>query len=679
MTERTVFLAALDIADPAERLAYLDRACAGDAALRSQVETLLAAHARAGSFLDVPAVELAARAARQPAGPLTATPVPRGDRGSGEGASGPTALRPDRDSGLPATTAAEGRWPVPLPDDDTPPAAPAGRAFGKYRLLEVVARGGMGVVYKAEDTSLRRTVALKMIRTGFLASADEVRRFRQEAQAAAPLRHPHVIPIYEVGEQDGYHYFTMPFADGGSLAERMEGLRADPRAAVALVEKIARAVHAAHAHGILHRDLKPANVLLDERGEPLIADFGLAKFLDGGPCLTDSGQVIGTPAYLSPEQVAGRSDLFGPATDVWALGVILFELFAGRRPFASDDRGDLIRSILTAEPPTPRELRPELDGSIESVILKCLSKEPSRRYASAEALADDLHRWLHGESLADDTATLRTARFRARRRLVFAVLGLLLVAIVAVIAAYFPKGSQPSAPPPGAEPPLAPPLVLIGETGPLPQQSRWLRGGTKIKDVTQPGEPVSFGAEEFAEGYALVELLEAPPWPRYRLEAEVRGDERPVKGDSRVGLFFAHQKYADGPDEVLGLFLAYINEGQGGGVLAPAFGVYREAGPRRSFYRSQLDVLHLLSPEWRPGRPLPWRRIAVEVTAEEVRFFQGDQLEEKFAPAASKVKPTLTISGRSVKVVPKVQAGGLGLVLDEGQGSFRNVIVKPLP
>jgi serine/threonine protein kinase len=370
MTERTVFLAALDIADPAERRVYLDRACAGDAALRTQVEALLAAHARAGSFLDVPVVQQVARAARVPAGPLTPTPLPRGDMGRGEGATGPTALRPDRDSGLPATTAPELRWPVPLPDDDHPPATPAARAFGKYRLLEVLARGGMGVVYKAEDTSLRRTVALKMIRTGFLASADEVRRFRQEAQAAAPLRHPHVIPIYEIGEQDGYHYFTMPLAAGGSLAERMEGLRGDPRAAVALVEKIARAVHTAHVHGILHRDLKPANVLLDEHGEPLIADFGLAKFLDGGPGLTDPGQVVGTPAYLSPEQAAGRSDLFGPATDIWALGVILFELFTGRRPFTADDRGELIRSILTDEPPTPRELWPGLDRGLESVILK---------------------------------------------------------------------------------------------------------------------------------------------------------------------------------------------------------------------------------------------------------------------------------------------------------------------
>jgi tRNA A-37 threonylcarbamoyl transferase component Bud32 len=661
MTERTIFLAALDVSDPAERLAYLDRACAGDAALRTQVEALLAAHAGAGSFLDVPVVQQVADAAL----PL----------------AGPTPPQPESGSELPSTTIYQGRGRVPLPNEDRP-LTPSGRTFGKYELLEVIARGGMGVVYKAEDTSLHRTVALKMIRSGFLASPEEVRRFRQEAQAAAALRHPNVIPIYEISEQDGYYYFTMPFVVGGSMAGRMESLRAEPRAAVALVEKIARAVHAAHAHahGILHRDLKPANVLLDEHGEPLIADFGLAKFLDGSPGLTDTGQVVGTPSYLSPEQAAGRNDLFGPATDVWALGVLLFELFAGRRPFDSDDRGDVIHSILTEAPPTPRQLQPEFDRGLESIILKCLSKEPSQRYASAEALADDLGRWRRGEALAEDTA-LRTARFWTRRKLVFAVLGMLVLAGLAFTAAHLPRGDKPPAPPEAAGPSLPPPLVLIGETGPLPQQARWLRGGDKSEDVTKPGEPVSLRAEDSAEDFALLQLLEAPPWPRYRLEVEMHRDNKPAKGDSRVGLFFAHQKYVDGPVEFFGYFLATINEaeGQGGGILGRSFWAYLEAGGPGSHPRYLGGPLHLLSPASQRGMPLPWRRIAVEVTSEEFRLFQGDQLEETFAPATSKEKLPPIIFGRRAEWVPKLEGGGLGLVLTRGQDSFRNVVIKPLP
>jgi hypothetical protein len=573
------------------------------------------------------------------------------------------------------------RRPIPLPDEELPSASAEGRPFGKYLLVEMVARGGMGVVYKAEDASLRRTVALKMIRSGFLASAEEVRRFRQEAQAAAPLHHPHLIPIYEIGETDGYHYFTMPFAAGGSLAGRIEELRADPRAAVALVEKIARAVHVAHVHGILHRDLKPANVLLDEHGEPLIADFGLAKFLDGGPGLTDPGQVVGTPAYLSPEQAAGRNDLFGPATDVWALGVILFELLTGRRPFSADDRGEVISSILTGEPARPRELEPGLDPRLEAVILKCLRKESAQRYVSAEALAEDLHHWLQGEPLADDTAVLRAARLRTRRRLVFAMLGLPLLALVPIIAIYFPRAGQPSGPAGVPEPAPAPSLVLIGERGPAPEQARWIRGASEVKDVTQPGEPVSLRAEESAVEFALFELLDAPPWPSYRLEAEMRRDEKPAQGDSRMGLFVAHQKYAEGPDAFFGFFMVNVNEaeGRGGGVLNRTFGVYEEAGTPKPLARWLRGTLHPLSPESQRGKPLPWRRIAVEVTSDEVRLFQGDQLEEKFAPAGSSGRFPRTISGEVVNVVPKLESGGLGLVVDNGKASFRNVVIKQLP
>jgi serine/threonine-protein kinase len=585
----------------------------------------------------------------------------------------------ERSSDLPATTALTAPRLVPLPDQNLAPTPLASRTFGKYELLEVLAQGGMGTVYKAEDTSLRRTVALKMIRSGFLASADEVRRFRQEAQAPAPLSHPHVIPIYEIGEQDGYHYFTMPLAAGGNLAGRLHSLRDQPPAAVALLEKIARAVHAAHAHGILHRDLKPANVLLDEHGEPLIADFGLAKLLDGSPGLTDPGQVVGTPSYLSPEQAAGRNDLFSPATDVWALGVILCEMLTGRLPFTADDRGELLRRILTAEPPRPRDLRPGLDRGLEAIILKCLRKDPSRRYASAEALADDLCRWLAGKPVADDASVVLKARSRTRRRLVLVVLGLLLVAALIFTAGRFPEGDTPTAPPaaketsPKPSTPPTPPRVLIGATGP-PPQSRWLLGGANATVVSRADEAFSF----HVKGFAALELLEAPPGPRYRLEAEVRHDESWTKIMPAVGLFFAHRNYADGTDEFLGFFQASFADAPNSGPMKLFFRTYQRSQALEPYMQGMSPPLPL-TPDGRLGSPFPWRQIAVEVTPEEVRLFQGEQRLHQFTLAALQAKPRPRIAGRLVEVGPKLEAGGLGLVLYQGRGSFRNVVIKPLP
>jgi hypothetical protein len=579
------------------------------------------------------------------------------------------APKPTDGSELPATTP-RGRGAVLLPGEVCPLTTPAGRQFGKFELLEVIAQGGMGVVYKAEDTSLRRTVALKMIRSGFVATADEVRRFRQEAQAAAPLHHPHIISIYEIGEQDGYHYFTMPLAVGGSLAGRMGGLHDEPRAAVLLMEKIARAVHTAHRHGILHRDLKPANVLLDEQGEPLIADFGLAKLLDGGPALTDPGLVMGTPAYLSPEQAVGRSDLFGPATDVWALGVILFEMLTGRRPFTTDDRGELISNILTGEPPRPRDLRPEVDGRLEAVVLKCLRKEPSQRYASAEALADDLSRWLRGEPLADDSTSLSPAR----RGLVFAALGLLLVAIVALAVGYFQKDDRPPGPPEGEVAQREPPLVLVDETGGPRHKYRWIRGGANAEVLALPGQPLAFRAKEFA----LLELLKTPPWPRYRLEAEIRHNESWDQREPVVGLFFAHRLYAEGLGKFLGFFQATFNEGQSNGQLRLSFSTDQGVGLVPE-YRLVLNTPLPMIPAWQPDTPRLWRQIAVEVTPEEVRLFHGAKHLDTIVPAKLQANPRPKIGGRPIEVQPQLGPGGLGLLVYEGRGSFRNVVVKPLP
>jgi sugar lactone lactonase YvrE/tRNA A-37 threonylcarbamoyl transferase component Bud32 len=280
--------------------------------------------------------------------------------------------------------------------DATAPVAelPRVRYFGDYELLELIARGGMGVVYKARQMSLNRLVALKMILRGELATPRDVARFRAEAEAAANLDHPHIVPIHEVGEHDGQQYYAMRYVEGTSLTRRE---RADARKEAGLIATVARAVHYAHQHGILHRDLKPSNILMDPAGTPFVADFGLAKRVDADRSLTEPGVLVGTPAYMAPEQAAARRDLT-VAADVYSLGVVLYERLTGQTPF-NGEGVEILRQVQETEPPRPSSLTPGLNRDLETICLKCLEKDPAKRYGSAEALADDLERWLRGEPI----------------------------------------------------------------------------------------------------------------------------------------------------------------------------------------------------------------------------------------------------------------------------------------
>jgi serine/threonine protein kinase len=266
-----------------------------------------------------------------------------------------------------------------------------GTSFGDYELLEEAARGGMGVVYKARQVSLQRVVALKMILEGQLASEDSVRRFYQEARSAAALDHPNIVPIYEIGQCDGRHFFTMAFIEGRTLTSRVrtQGVPS-PAEAAALMLGIADAVAYAHRQGVIHRDLKPDNVLLDQEGRPRVTDFGLAKSMSSEAGLTSAGQIMGTPAYMAPEQAWGKVHLMGPATDVYALGGILYFLLTGRPPFDGESTMEVLTQVTDRRPTPPREWNPNVTADLEAICLQCLEKDPANRYSSAGDLVSAL-------------------------------------------------------------------------------------------------------------------------------------------------------------------------------------------------------------------------------------------------------------------------------------------------
>jgi WD40 repeat protein len=306
------------------------------------------------------------------------------------------------------------------------------RYFGDYELLRELARGGMGVVFFARQMTLNRPVALKMILAGQLANEIDIKRFYTEAEAAASLDHPGIVPIFEVGQHEGQHYFSMGFIEGQSLSQRLAEGPLPAREAAALMVKVAEAIDYAHQRGVIHRDLKPANILLDAQGHPRVTDFGLAKKVEGDSGLTGSGQIMGTPSYMPPEQAGGKRGEVGPAADVYALGATLYALVTGRPPFQAATAVDTVLMVLGDEPVSPRRLNLSVPADLETICLKCLQKEPARRYASAAALGEDLRRFLAGEPILARPVTRAERALKWARRHP-AVAGLSAAVVVALV------------------------------------------------------------------------------------------------------------------------------------------------------------------------------------------------------------------------------------------------------
>jgi serine/threonine-protein kinase len=578
---------------------------------------------------------------------------------------------------------ASGRDTLPLPV-----------AFGAHLLLEQLPATGMGVVFKARQESLKRVVALKVIKAAILASAEARNRFRLEAETLARMRHANVVQIHEFGEYQGEPFFTMEWLDGGTLANKLGGRPQDEREAAELMRTLARAVQALHGEGIVHRDLKPGNILFDADGTPKIADFGLVKLIGESGDNTQPGAVMGTPPYMAPEQARSSRDI-GNTADVYALGAILYEMLTGRPPLKGATPLETMELVRTQEPEWPSKHRRKLDRHLEAICMKCLEKKPADRYPSAAALADQLDRWLKNEPTFPPPPSRSARMWKAVRRhprAVAAVCMCVLLGALASAAWYF---LDPDRPVKNIERRLrrGETVTLIGETG-GPRWSHWgLRQG-----VTNPVHLKDGAFSMTGLNYTVLTLL-PDPQGSYRLSVEVR-HENTTPG--AVGLAFLHSRHdipqgkehclctltfndweANSRDPVSGKMFSRIDfmvlcVQESGSEGSLEFGLDKAA---TVFYK------HFVPAGVEPGEPL-WRPLAVEVRPEGVDlYWKEDHLahisRKKILENFQNAKKEL-VGGRMIDPLPDLHPAfsprdALGLFVARTQASFRRVEVKPLP
>jgi serine/threonine-protein kinase len=605
----------------------------------------------------------------------------------------------------------EPAWDVP-----TAPVTPQRQRPAKlptvpgYEVLSKLGEGGMGVVYKVRNLAMGRVEALKMVRAPLVPTPQVSQRFQKEIHATAQLEHPSIVRIYAAGDHEGQPYYTMEFVPGGSLARQLDRFHNDPRATASLLARVARAVHYLHTRNIIHRDLKPGNILLKD-DEPLVSDFGLARFFDEefeasgsasaatGPHLTHTGDLMGTLVYMSPEQAAGQTGKLTAASDVWALGVMLYELLTGRRPFMDSTLEVVRQHIQTAEPARPRTVRPRLNPDLEAICLRCLEKDASRRYHSAAELADELDRWLRGEPILPERWPRRLWR-TTRRHPTLATAAALLLVFVLVLAAVTwavlhadPNKGAVKHPEPNKGEDLAlekrgkilaalqagRTVELIPATGP-PTWFDWARKNPLDNAANDADDPFAVHAEDLA----LVELVPRCP-RRFRLRVQVHHDS----GDlfSEVGIYFAHSKQttAKGPPVHSFCALAFNDI-----VPVPGKDV---SMVRASIYlilptdanRSGIHTGRLADSTFKPAgfAAVPaWRTLEVVMSPSRLTMtWDGLPLKEVPRAAFDRMAGFVLRKSRGrLEKDPRFQPDeALGLFVHQGTAYFRSCTLEPLP
>jgi serine/threonine protein kinase len=570
------------------------------------------------------------------------------------------------------------------------PGSPSFPTVPGYEIQSVLGEGSHGIVYLARQLSLDKLVALKMLRDGDLARPEDRKLLRRDAEVLAKLEHPSIVRIIDFGEAGGRSFYSMEYVKGRSLEDRLEAGPLPPHDAAQLVETLARALQAVHDKGIVHRDLKPANILLDENGTPKVADFGLAKRLGADVSLAASGQLVGNLAHMAPEQVEGNSNAVGPETDIWALGVILYESLTGRLPFVGQTVLEMMAHIRSAEPGFLRSDR--IDRDLQTICLKCLEKDPARRFTSAAELSADLER-----RLADEPIVSRPRRQierlwgRVRRRRA-AVVGWTISAI-AVLASLGIVYAALNAPSPDqletkrqikvqeriSENLRAGRSVeFIGLTG-GPEAPQWITQNPTSKSFL--GEDGSFAIESW--GHALLELQADPQRDHYRLRAEVRQDHGSFRNGS-VGIYFLRQDHEGSKGLEQCYCLLAFNDldltGHGKNPIQQTVQLTRES--TSSTYRDDFGTVDFDPALTRSGAG-PWRPLAVEVEPHRVRFYWEDMdipIKEISIEKLKKLPARgLRFSSEQWDIVPAFpHRGGLGLYVFQSSGSFKNVVLQPL-
>jgi serine/threonine-protein kinase len=587
------------------------------------------------------------------------------------------------------------------------PAHPAIRpcaSLDGYVLLETIGRGGMGIVFKAKQPNSEQIVALKMIRDGIFADQDAHDRFLQEIRAMGRLQSTkNIVPIYHVGQFQSCLFYVMPFLAAGSLSNLCKRYPNEPRQALAIVEKVARAVHQLHLNKILHRDIKPSNILLDGNDEPYLSDFGLAKLIDQEKSLTGSQQRLGTPAYMAPEQTGLIPTPVSAHTDIWALGVLLYELLTGTRPFFAPDAEistTLLWKIVHEQPARPRKVQPNIDAALEAVILKCLEKQPADRFASAQDLADELARWQRGESLRTKPASrIRRITNWARHNKGKATLGAVVLLFgIAVAVTLAPRDPEEPLRAMQREAAKGATITIVPEKG-QPRYSKVLTPGAAFTHLN----PEGFYAIT-TDHLCLVELMRDISFRAFQFKAKLRHDAGQELG--KVGLFLnhsvimhdqsrIHSYYQWGYNDVIDLRDRAPNEPnlpphlqplpapEGNRVeLQPI--VFVEEGPSKQFLPFGSELFLAEGP-----RGKRWRTLSVSVHPDRI----GAQFDNSSIPAQPLERCTLSTqqgidlykkaSSKHAWMVNHIRVGfdprgSVGLVVMKGTLTVSDVTISPL-